>query len=167
MQEVSGRFYISDPLQDLKPGTSLLEDLTAYLKRRGSPDFVFVDSADYTGFRKKDYLFLKETFTKKAFVWIGHGKGNGHRNLIGEDIEFDGHIGIRVDKYIGHVVKNRFSAFEPYIVYPERAKLLNPKFFEDIEKQGEKARVAAEKAEQKAQKETEKQPEQEGVSAND
>jgi hypothetical protein len=154
-------------LQDLQPGVSLLDDLINYLKRRGSPDFIFVDSADYTGFKKKDYLRLKEMFKNKAFIWIGHGKGNGHRNVIGEDIEFDGHIGIRVDKYIGHVVKNRFSTFEPYIVYPERAQLLNPKFFEDIETQAEIARAAAEKAQQKAAKEAQKQLEEVGVDAHE
>jgi len=131
MEEVSGDFYIADPVQNLKPGTSFRDDLEEYLARRNSPDFVFIDSVDYTRFKKADYLHLKERFRHKAFIWIGHGAGKGHRNTIGEDIEFDGHIGIWVDKYIGHVVKNRFSAFEPYIVYPERARLLNPKFFKD------------------------------------
>jgi hypothetical protein len=130
MKEVSGSFYTSDPTANLPEGVSLLEDLITYLKKRGSPEFIFVDSVDYTGFKKKDYFLLKQLFPHKAFIWIGHGSGKGHRNTIGEDIEFDGHIGIRVDKYIGHVVKNRFGAFEPYVVYEERARMLNPEFFE-------------------------------------
>ena len=134
MEDVSGSFYIADPVQNLQPGVTFLEDLVNYLRKRGSPTFVFIDSVDYTRFKMADYLMLKETFTDKAFIWIGHGAGKGHRNRIGEDIEFDGHIGIRVDKYIGWVVKNRFSAFEPYVVYPERARLLNPKFFEEQDK---------------------------------
>jgi hypothetical protein len=134
MEEVKGSFYLSDPTANLQPGKTLLQDLIDYLKRRGSPEFVFVDSVDYTGFKKSEYLALKERFKNKAFIWIGHGKGNGHKNTIGEDIEFDAHIGIRVDKYIGHVNKNRFSAFEPYIVWNERARLLNPDFFAKREK---------------------------------
>lgn len=137
MEEVKGSFFISDPLQKLNPGTTLLNDLMGYLSKRGSPEFIFVDSADYTGFKKADYIKLKEKFKNKAFIWIGHGKGKGHRNTIGEDIEFDGHIGIWVDKYIGHVQKNRFSAFEPYIVYPERARLLNPKYYAERDKMHE------------------------------
>jgi hypothetical protein len=132
LQEVNTHFLISDPLQNLNPGVTLLEDLIAYLKKRESPRFVFVDSVDYTRWKKADYLRLKEMFKHKGFIWIGHGEGKGHRSTTGTDIEFDGHISIWVDKYIGHVIKNRFSAFEPYVVYPERARLLNPEFFKRL-----------------------------------
>jgi len=131
MEEVSGRFFVADPMQNRKRNSTLLDDLVDYLNKRNSPDFIFIDSLDYTKFTFEDYRLLKETFKNKAFIWIGHGHGRGHRKQIGEDIEFDGHIGIWVDKYIGHVIKNRFSAFEPYIVYEERAKLLNPDFFKE------------------------------------
>jgi hypothetical protein len=132
MEEVSGLFHTADPNDKLEPGVTYLQDLVTYLSRRGSQDFIFVDSVDYTGFKKADYMMLKNKFKNKAFIWIGHGEGKGHRNTIGKDIEFDGHIGIWVDKYIAHVVKNRFSAFEPFVIYPERARLLNPKFFEAL-----------------------------------
>lgn len=147
MEEVSGRFYISDPLSNLQPGKTLLQDMMDYLSKRGSPEFIFIDSVDYTGFKKDDYLALKNRFKTKAFIWIGHASGKSHRKTIGEDIDFDGHITIWVDKYIGHVMKNRFSGFEPYIVYEERARMLNTEFFEKKDKAKNKGQKQETKAE--------------------
>lgn len=130
MEEVSGSFIVSDPVADLDANTSFIKDLHAYLKKRNSPDFIFIDSLDYTQFGWEEYNFLKTTYgNKKTFIWISHAKGKKPMKRIGEQIMYDGGIGIFVNKFIAHVTKNRFGGFEPYVIYEQKARELNPLFF--------------------------------------
>ncbi len=131
MEEVSGKFIPIDPLDKLKPDITLLEDMDEYLSKRGSPEFIFIDSLDYTGFTWDDYLFLKNKYGhKKTFIFIAHSTKTGKlKKAISERIVFDGGMNIWVHQYIARPEKNRFGGFEPYVVYEKRAKLLNPAFF--------------------------------------
>ncbi|WP_143960254.1 P-loop NTPase family protein [Litoribacter populi] len=130
MDEESGVFYPIDPIEGTE-GVGLLEDLDNYLKKRNSPDFIFIDSIDYTGFSWADYTYLKNRYgQKKAFIFISHSNKNGAlKKEISSKILFDGGMGIFVSKYIAHPEKNRFGGFEPYLVWEERARELNPAFF--------------------------------------
>jgi hypothetical protein len=127
-------FKVIDPVAGRRPGVSYLEDLCAYLDKRGSPVFIFIDSIDYTKWDFDDYTYLKERYPTKSFIFLGHAKGNQPLKRVTEQIVYDGGVGILVSKYIAHVEKNRYGGFEPYVIYEERARLLNPAFFEEIEK---------------------------------
>lgn len=131
MQENSGKFLVADPLENLSEGTSLLEDLDTYLSGRGSADYIFIDSLDYTGFNMKDYKYLKNKyFGKKGFIFIAHSTYNGIPNkAVTRDIIFDGGMGLFVKDFIAFPTKNRFGGFDPYIVFEEQAKERNPLFF--------------------------------------
>lgn len=132
MVENSGSFLVSDPLAEIKEGVSLLEDLDKVLSKRGSPEFVFFDSIDYTGFTMSDYKYLKNKYgDKKGFIFIGHAsKSNKPRKKITEDIIFDGGVNYFVSNYIAFPEKNRFGGFDPYVVWEEKAREINPLFFE-------------------------------------
>ncbi|MBC7399824.1 MAG: hypothetical protein H7289_07740 [Mucilaginibacter sp.] len=140
MQEVSGNFLVSDPIADLDANVSFREDLDNMLKKRNSADFVFIDSLDYTQFNWEDYDFLKKKYgNKKTFIWISHAKGKKPLKRIGEQIMYDGGIGIYIKDFIAHVTKNRFGGFEPYVIYEEKARQLNPLFFiPKVAEQGQK-----------------------------
>jgi len=131
MDEVSGEFFPIDPIANLTEGVSLMEDLDNYLKKRNSPDFIFVDSLDYTGFRWEDYVYLKNRYgQKKTFIFIAHSTRTGVlKKEISNRIVFDGGMGIWVSNYIARPEKNRFGGFEPFLVWEERARLLDPAFF--------------------------------------
>jgi hypothetical protein len=131
MDDVSGKFFPIDPIDGIPEGVTLLEDLDNYLKKRNSPDFVFIDSVDYTGFTWEDYVFLKNKYGKrKSFIFISHSTKSGAlKKAISERIVFDGGLGIFVSKYIATPEKNRYGGFEPYVVWEERARLVNPLFF--------------------------------------
>lgn len=131
MEEVSGDFLVSDPVADLPYGVSFIEDLDKHLSKRSSPDFIFIDSIDYTGFSFEEYDFLKRKFgKKKAFIFISHARGTKPMKRIGEQIMYDGGIGLFVSKFIAKVAKNRFGGFEDYIIYEQRARELNPLYFQ-------------------------------------
>lgn len=129
MEEVSGKIIFGDP-NDKPRHVTFLEDLDALLSKRNSPDFIFIDSLKYTRFTFDDYVYLKNKFgKKKAFIWIEHAKGKAPARQVGIDIEYDGHIGIFVHNYIAYVHKNRYSAFNPFVIYEKMAREKNPFFF--------------------------------------
>jgi hypothetical protein len=131
MDEVSGNFYPIDPISNIPDGVGLLEDLDNYLKKRNAPDFIFIDSLDYTGFSFEDYVYLKNKYGgRKAFIFISHSTKSGTlKARISERVVFDGGLGIFVSNYIAAPLKNRYGGFEPYVVWEERARLLNPLHF--------------------------------------
>jgi len=131
MEECSGNFLVIDPVHSLKAGVSFLEDLDNYLKKRNSPEYIFFDSLDYTGFKIDDYLHLKNKYEgKKTFIFISHSDKSGRlKKTISEQILFDGGMGLWVKDFIMRPVKNRFGGFEPYIVYEKGARERDPLFF--------------------------------------
>lgn len=130
MHDVNGQFYIIDPNESRNDGKSYLEELDDYLSKRNSPDFIFIDSVDYTGFNFDDYKHLKNKYGKrKAFIFISHANGKRPKTAIGERILYDGGIGVYVDKFIGFISKNRFGGLEDLMIYEPRARELNPAYF--------------------------------------
>ncbi|WP_149913513.1 P-loop NTPase family protein [Sphingobacterium cavernae] len=141
MEEVSGRFIPIDPIANLPKGVTFLEDLDNYLSKRNSPDYVFIDSVDYTGWKKEDYIYLKEKYEgKKTLIFICHTDRSGNpRKSIAADIIFDGGMFILVQKYIATPQKNRFGGFEPYVIWEQKARELNPLFFDPKNKASAKS----------------------------
>lgn len=129
IEQVGGNFYIADPNDSRQGNKSYLEELDEYLSKRNSPDFVFIDSVDYTGFSFEDYLHLKLKFKRKAFIFISHADGKKPKSATGKRIKYDGHIGVRVDKYIAYTDKNRFGGIGEFIIWEQQARELNPAYF--------------------------------------
>lgn len=132
MEDVSGSFLIIDPCANKPHHVSYLEDLDNYLSKRNSPQFVFIDSLDYLNWKFEDYLYLKEKFVvkkKKTIVFVSHAKGSEPKSAIGERIKYDGGMGFRVSKFIAYPDKNRFGGNDPYVIWEEKARELNPLFF--------------------------------------
>lgn len=131
MEEVSGKIIWADPNEKRKAGMSYLDELCEWLDKRNSPDFIFIDSLKYTKWTFDDYIYLKLRYGhKKAFIFIDHAKSPKEpARQTGIDIEFDGHLGLSVDRYICYVNKSRLGGFEPYVIYEARARELNPAFF--------------------------------------
>ena len=132
MEEVSGKFLVIDPSENRVKGKSFFQELVDFLSKRGSPHFVFIDSLDYLRLTWEEYVYLKDKFgKKKAIIFIAHATGSKPKLRITEQIYYDGGFAFIVKKYIMHVMKNRFGGFEPYIIWDEKARQLNPKFFNE------------------------------------
>jgi hypothetical protein len=128
-----------DPVANKPKDVSFFEDLFDFLKKKGRPRFVFIDSIDYVKFHWDEYTALKEAFPMVNFIFLSHAKGNMPKISIAEKILYDGGVGLYVHKYIGYVAKNRFGGFEPYIIFEERARALNPEFFKNrVKEQSQK-----------------------------
>lgn len=143
MERHSGSFIPIDPLSNLPEGVSLLEDLDKYLSKRNSPDFIFIDSVDYTRWTKADYDYLwKKYYGKKSFIFICHTDKSGNpRKTVSTDIIFDGGVFLWAKKYILFPEKNRYGGFEPMVIYEKEARKWHPLFFDPKTKVEPKALV--------------------------
>ena len=151
MEEVSGDFLVSDPIADLPHNVTFLEDLDKHLSKRNSPEFIFIDSLDSTGFNWDDYDHLKRKFgKKKAFIFISHATGKKPMKRIGEQIMYDGGIGIYVKDFIARVEKNRFGGFDDYIIYEKMARERDPLYFKLKLKEGGESEPKKAKASKKS-----------------
>lgn len=144
MKEVADYFQITDPNWDKDPNTSYLDDLCEKIGKRGSPDLYVIDSIQYTRFTVVDYYYLKNKFKKKGFIFISHQDGSLPEGSTAKKILYDGGVGIRVKNYIAYPKKNRFGGTEPYLVWEERARLLEQKFFLERDKTANNAPKIAE-----------------------
>lgn len=132
MEEVKGSFIPVDPLFKKPENVNNLEHFCERYDKRGSAECIVIDSVDYTGFTKADYLHIKERYNnKKTFIFIAHSDKSGKlRKQIAEDIWFDCDMGVFVKTYIAFPEKNRFGGFEPYVIWEKKARELNPLFFD-------------------------------------
>jgi hypothetical protein len=127
----SGKLLVSDPIANLAKDVSLMQDLDNYLSKPKSPEYVVIDSLDYTEWGFKEYTFLKNKyFNKKGFIFLAHASKQGLlKKRISEKIMFDGGIGIFVKNFIAWPIKNRFGGFTEKVVYQDEARLRNPIYF--------------------------------------
>jgi len=138
MEEVSGKVVWLDPNDKRKidPLTGLpmsyFKELDAAMGARNSPWAWFIDSLDYLRLTWEEYTYLKNKYgKKKAIIFIAHTEGSKPKLAITKAIGFDGGLTLLVKKYIMYPVKNRFGGNEPYIIWDEKARELNPAFFKE------------------------------------
>lgn len=136
MIDVAKNFQITDPHADKDPNTTYFQDFENKVKKRGSPDIYVIDSTQYSHFTEADYLYLKRKYGhKKGFIWISHIEGRKLRGTLANTIAELGGVTVWVKNYIAEPVKNRFGGNEKFVIYEKRARLLEPKYFAELDKQ--------------------------------
>lgn len=113
MKELSGRFIIlnREPIEELKER----------LKRRKSPDIIIIDSFQYTGLTKPQYIALKEEFDKKLFIFISHADGKNPSGRPAVFVRYDADVKIRIEGYRAFPV-SRYGGGEPFTIWHEGAR---------------------------------------------
>lgn len=104
-----------------------IEDLKIRLRRKQHPRFVFIDSFQYTGLNKKQYIALKEEFPDVLFIFVSHAEGKEPAGNIAKFVRYDADIKIRVEGYKAFPM-SRLGGGEPYTIWPEAAA----KYWADI-----------------------------------
>jgi hypothetical protein len=100
-----------------------LEELTSRLERKRQAKIVIIDSVQYffRGKRSKDYFDFIEKFENTTFIWISGADGKMPKGKVAEDIYYDADIVVNVKDFIATVLKNRFEAYEPRIIWEQGA----------------------------------------------
>lgn len=81
MMEVNRRFLLID--------NESIEQLSLRLKRQKSPDFVVIDSFQYTQMTYRQYIEFKERHRNKLMIFISHASGRLPTGRSGKSVMFD------------------------------------------------------------------------------
>lgn len=118
MKEVKSKFIIlnREPIEELK----------VRLRKKKSPDILIIDSIQYTGLTKKEYIALKEEFPNKLFIFISHAEGKNPLGSVAGFIRYDSDIKIFIKWYRAFAVSRLGVEIEDtfYNIWPERAAVL-------------------------------------------
>lgn len=99
-----------------------LEILSERLSRRQSPDYIIVDSLQYTGLDYRAYKVLKERHKNKLIIFVSHAEGVQPDGRTAKKVMYDAEMKIFVEGYRA-ISKGRFisenGAF--YTVWEEGA----------------------------------------------
>lgn len=104
-----------------------IEDLKIRLRKRRSPDFIVVDSLQYTGMKYRDYQELKDEFQNtKLILFLSHADGRKPAGRVANQIYFDADSKIRIEGYKAFSM-SRMGGGQPYTIWKEGAD----KFYND------------------------------------
>jgi uridine kinase len=92
------------------------EELVKKLRKKKSPKFVVIDSLQYWRIKYDQYVYLKESFPNKGFIFISHAQGKYPDGKLARDIEYDVDIKVRVEGFVAFV-KSRYGGNKPYVIY--------------------------------------------------
>lgn len=76
-----------------------MEDLGARLSRRQSPDYIFLDSFQYTNMTWKEYLALKAKYSKKLFIINQQMDGSKIMGRTGARVNYDADLKIWIEGF--------------------------------------------------------------------
>jgi len=126
MHEVSGKITLIEQ--------ATYDDIIGYFKKRGSPDVLVLDSLDYLSITKAQYQELRAALKNKIIIMLSWATGRKPLTQAARDIEYMVGVKLLVKQYIVYP-RSRFGGNQPFVVWPERARLLNPEFFAKLDKQ--------------------------------
>lgn len=98
-----------------------IEELKIRLRRKQAPKFVFIDSVQYAGMTKLQYIKLKEEFQDVLFIFVSHAEGREPKGNTADFIKYDSDIKIRVEGYKAFSMSRLGGDNEPYVIWPEAA----------------------------------------------
>lgn len=104
-----------------------IQDLIIRMERQRSPQFWIIDSWQYAGLTKQQYIELKEyavDYLGKSLIIVSHAKGKEPKGSTAEDIRYDADIKVFVDRFRAFPDPSRYGGGAYYDIYPSRSKIL-------------------------------------------
>ena len=96
MQECGSRFQIADSMT--------LEELEERLKKQRSPEFIVIDSFQYTQMSYKDYIKLKKAHRNKLLIFVSHADGKQPDGRPARSVKYDAGLKIWVEGYVAQSI---------------------------------------------------------------
>lgn len=99
-----------------------LDTLSERLTRKQAPDFVVIDSLQYTGLDYKGYRKFKDKHRNKLIIFVSHAEGQKTEGRTATKVQYDADMKIFVEGYRA-VSKGRFFGREGayYTIWEEGA----------------------------------------------
>jgi len=108
----TGRFVILD--------REPIEELAVRLRGRKAPDFVFIDSIQYSFLNRRRYFELRKEFPDTLFIWISHASGRDPDGDLAKKVRYDADVKIWIEGYKAFVT-SRYGGGEPITIWREGA----------------------------------------------
>lgn len=114
MREKQGRVL----LLDKEP----IDELKNRLRKRKSPDFIVIDSVQYSGLTKITAKQLTDEFHNKLFIFISHAAGKLPDGRTANSIRYDANVKIRIEGFRAWI-ESRYGGDKRkyYTIYPDGA----------------------------------------------
>ncbi|WP_348814103.1 hypothetical protein [Flavobacterium maritimum] len=99
------------------------DELLIRMSKPKSPDFLFIDSVQYTRITKAQYYQLKELMLKKGkgIIWISQAKGKLPKGALADDIMFDVDLKLWVEGFKLFPDGRLNGGGKPFVVWAQRA----------------------------------------------
>lgn len=113
MIEVNRRFLLLD--------NEPIDQLELRMNRQKSPDFVVIDSFQYTQMSYRRYTQLKEAHRNKLIIFISHASGRLPTGRPAKDVMFDAALKIYVEGYRAFSKGRFLGPVGHFDIWPEKA----------------------------------------------
>ncbi len=110
MQEVKGRIIVTHKEK--------YADMFARLKKKKSPQIIFIDSLQYIKLNGDQWKELIEAFPRKVFIVISHANGDEPKGEGAITIQYDVDISVLVKGFAAHC-QGRFGGGSEIIIWEE------------------------------------------------
>lgn len=99
------------------------DDLMIRMNKPKSPDFLFIDSVQYTRINKTQYYQLKELMLKKGkgIIWVSQAKGKLPKGSLADDIMYDVDLLLWVEGFKLFPESRFTGGGEPFVIWAQRA----------------------------------------------
>ena len=99
------------------------DELIARMNKPKSPDFLFIDSVQYTRINKAQYYQLKELMLKKGkgIIWVSQAKGKLPKGALADDIWYDVDLKLWAEGFKLFPDGRLNGGGEPFVVFAKRA----------------------------------------------
>ncbi|MBP4139657.1 hypothetical protein [Flavobacterium geliluteum] len=99
------------------------DELIIRMSKPKSPDFLFIDSVQYTRITKAQYYQLKELMLKKGkgIIWISQAKGSLPKGALADDIMFDVDLKLWVEGFKLFPDGRLNGGGEPFVIWAQKA----------------------------------------------
>lgn len=108
MKSVASKFMILD--REHK------EDLDERLSAKKSPDIVIIDSFQYFGLNKSEYIAFKEKHKNKLIIFVSHAEGLNPEGRVASFVRYDADVKVHVHSYQANIT-SRYGGGTPYIIW--------------------------------------------------
>lgn len=99
------------------------DEMIIRMSKPKSPDFLFIDSVQYTRINKAQYYQLKELMLKKGkgIIWISQAKGSLPKGALADDIMFDVDLKLWVEGFKLFPDGRLNGGGEPFVIWAQKA----------------------------------------------
>jgi len=99
------------------------DELIIRMSKPKSPDFLFIDSVQYTRITKVQYYQIKELMIKKGkgIIWVSQAKGSLPKGALADDIMFDVDLKLWVEGFKLFPDGRLNGGGEPFVIWAQKA----------------------------------------------